>query len=452
MKTTIIITSILSLVFMYLASTITELPYYAGVPFILMLLSIAIIPLINSKWWHHNFTKVSIVIGAPMALAVMVYNWHWLYHTAIEYIAFIALLASLFIISGGILLKENIKVSSSVNAFVLLIGAILASLIGTTGAAMLLIRPIIRLNKERKNKAHVIIFFIFIVANIGGSLTPFGDPPLFLGFLKGVPFFWTLNLFPAWLFNNVVLITMFFIIDHLLLRKEHVHNKKEEIKKGKKLIIEGKINFLFLLGIIAGVLIYSKLPDNMNLLLKDLIQILIFGTMVFLSLKFTPKKYREQNGFTWFPIKEVAILFAAIFASMIPLLKILELKGQSLGITEPWQFFWLTGALSSFLDNAPTYLTFLSTSKTVSMDLIYHGASYITLKDGSLVAESLLLAISMGAVFMGANTYIGNGPNFMVKSISEDSGIKMPSFFGYMMWSILILIPLFLLNVVLFLK
>ncbi len=317
---------------------------------------------------------------------------------------------------------------------------------------MLLIRPIIRLNKERKNKAHVIIFFIFIVANIGGSLTPFGDPPLFLGFLKGVPFFWTLNLFPAWLFNNVVLITMFFIIDHLLLRKEHVHNKKEEIKKGKKLIIEGKINFLFLLGIIAGVLIYSKLPDNMNLLLKDLIQILIFGTMVFLSLKFTPKKYREQNGFTWFPIKEVAILFAAIFASMIPLLKILELKGQSLGITEPWQFFWLTGALSSFLDNAPTYLTFLSTSKTVSMDLIYHGASYITLKDGSLVAESLLLAISMGAVFMGANTYIGNGPNFMVKSISEDSGIKMPSFFGYMMWSILILIPLFLLNVVLFLK
>ncbi|HOW17058.1 MAG TPA: sodium:proton antiporter, partial [bacterium] len=272
------------------------------------------------------------------------------------------------------------------------------------------------------------------------------------GFLKGVPFFWTLNLFPAWLFNNIVLITMFFIIDHILLRKEHVHNKKEEIKKGKKLVIEGKINFLFLLGIIAGVLVYSKLPDNMNLLLKDLIQILIFGTMVFLSLKFTPKKYREQNGFTWFPIKEVAILFAAIFASMIPLLKILELKGQSLGITEPWQFFWLTGALSSFLDNAPTYLTFLSTSKTVSMDLIYHGASYITLKDGSLVAESLLLAISMGAVFMGANTYIGNGPNFMVKSISEDSGIKMPSFFGYMMWSILILIPLFLLNSILFFK
>ena len=449
MKVTLWITGLLGVLFFYLGKTVGLNNIYSIIPFVMMLLSIAIIPLINGKWWHHNFSKVSIIIGVPMALAVMAFNWEWLYHTSLEYMAFISLLASLFIVSGGILIKENLRVSPYANSSILLIGAILASLIGTTGASMLLIRPMIRLNKGRKNKVHVIVFFIFIIANIGGSLTPFGDPPLFLGFLKGVPFFWTLKLFPAWLFNTAVLTTLFFIIDSWLLSREHTHNVKE-LPKGRMLEIDGKINFLFLLGIIVGVLIYSKLPSNMNLLLKDSIQIIIFGFMAFLSIRFTPKKYREKNGFSWFPIKEVAILFAAIFASMIPVLKLLESNGQSLGVHEPWQFFWTTGILSSFLDNAPTYLTFLSTAKTVSIDFIAQGIPFVTLNDGGMIAENLLLAISMGAVFMGANTYIGNGPNFMVKSIAEEAKIAMPSFFGYMLWSVLILIPLFILNTILF--
>lgn len=450
MKLTLIFSCIAGLILFYLAYGLSSIPIYSIIPFIAILLSIALVPLFNAKWWHHNFPKVSLAIGLPIAFAVMAFNWHWLYHTALEYISFIGLLASLFIISGGILLKENVKISSLVNSSILFIGALLASIIGTTGASMLLIRPLIRLNKGRKHKVHVVIFFIFMVSNIGGSLTPLGDPPLFLGCIKGVPFFWTLKLFPAWLFTNSILLILFFIIDSILLSKERVRHIYD-LKKGRLLEITGKRNLIFLLGVVLGVVMYSRLPKSMDLVLKDAIQISIFALMSILSIKLTPKKYREDNGFTWFPIKEVAILFAAIFASMIPVLKLLELNGQNLGITEPWQFFWVTGALSSFLDNAPTYLTFLTTAGTVSLQHITNGVPFITLNDGLVVAENLLLAVSMGAVFMGANTYIGNGPNFMVKSISEEAGIKMPSFFGYMLWSILILVPIFLLNVMLFL-
>lgn len=408
---------------------------YVAIPFVLMLLSIAIIPLISQKWWHNNFPKVSIVIGLPVAVAIAFINWHWLFHTFIEYAAFITLLASLFVISGGILVKENLKVSALVNVIVLLIGAVLANLIGTTGAAMLLIRPLIRMNKEREKKVHVIIFFIFIVANIGGCITPLGDPPLFLGFLKGVPFLWTLKLFPAWVLNNAILITLFFFIDYTLLRTEKV---KEHIsQKGALVKIVGKRNLIFLVGVIVAMILYAKLPEQMNNTLKNIIQIIVMGSMAILSWKYTPKKYREENEFTWFPIKEVSILFAAIFATIIPVLKLLELRGGELGITEPYQFFWATGLLSSLLDNAPTYLAFFSLAKGLTAQTI-------------LPPDIFLMAISMGAVFMGANTYIGNGPNFMVKSVAEASGVKMPSFFIYMLWSSLILMPIFLLNTFIF--
>jgi len=407
---------------------------YVGIPFVLMLLSIAIIPLINQKWWHNNFPKVSLVIGLPVAIVIAFINWHWLFSTFIEYASFITLLASLFIISGGILLKENLKVSPVTNGFVLLIGAVLANLIGTTGAAMLLIRPLIRLNKEREKKTHVIIFFIFIVANIGGCLTPLGDPPLFLGFLKGVPFLWTLKLFPAWVLNNGILIILFFFIDYTLLKTEKMKNHIS--KKGALVQIVGKRNLIFIVGVIAAMILYAELPKEMDSALKNIIQIIVMTSMAALSWKYTPKKYRTENGFTWFPIKEVAILFAAIFATIIPVLKLLELRGAELGITEPYQFFWTTGLLSSFLDNAPTYLTFFSLAKGLTTQ--------------SMVPDALLMAISMGAVFMGANTYIGNGPNFMVKSVAEASGIKMPSFFMYMLWSLFILIPIFLLNTFVF--
>ncbi len=408
---------------------------YVVIPFSLMLLSIAVIPLISQTWWHKNFPKVSLAIGLPVAIAVAFINWHWLFHTFIEYAAFITLLASLFVISGGILLKENLKVSPTVNVIVLLIGAVLANFIGTTGAAMLLIRPLIRLNNGRDKKVHVVIFFIFIVANIGGCLTPLGDPPLFLGFLKGVPFLWTLKLWPAWVLNNAILIILFFFIDYALLRTEKV--KEHIFKKGPVIKIVGKRNLIFLVGVIAAMVLYAELPKEMNNTLKNIVQIIIMGSMAVLSWKYTPKKHRIENKFTWFPIKEVAILFAAIFATIIPVLKLLELRGAELGITEPYQFFWATGLLSSFLDNAPTYLAFFSLAKGLTAQSV-------------LPPEMFLMAISMGAVFMGAITYIGNGPNFMVKSVAEASGIEMPSFFMYMVWSLFILIPIFLLNTLVF--
>jgi Na+/H+ antiporter NhaD/arsenite permease-like protein len=417
--------------------------FYITIPFILMLLCIAIIPLLSTSWWHKNFPKVCLVIGLPVAIAVMFINWHWLFHTLIDYAAFITLLASLFIISGGILLKENLRISAMVNTLVLLMGAVLSNFIGTTGASMLLIRPLIRLNKERSKKTHIIIFFIFIVGNIGGSLTPLGDPPLFLGFLQGVPFLWTLKLLPAWIINNGLLLLVFFIIDSFLLKNEH---PVEHIShSGAPVKILGKRNFIFLAGVIAAIITYAELPQGMNIIYKNLIQISIMALMATLSWKYTPKKHRIENGFTWFPIKEIAILFAAIFITMIPALKLLQTKGVDLGVTEPYQFFWGTGLLSSFLDNAPTYLSFLSLGKSIAVN-----TSTISLVDGTIIGEKILIAISMGAVFMGANTYIGNGPNFMIKSVAEESGIKMPSFFKYMLWALCILIPLFILNTFIF--
>ncbi|MCX6112262.1 MAG: sodium:proton antiporter [Proteobacteria bacterium] len=428
---------------------LSGLSVYTTIPFILMLLSIAILPLVNARWWHCNFPWVSLFLGLPVTIVIAVFNWPWLYHTALEYISFIALLGSLYIISGGILLKDTLRVSSLTNTILLIIGAVVANIIGTTGASMLLIRPMIRLNKKRKHKAHLIVFFIFIVGNIAGSLTPLGDPPLFLGFLKGVPFFWTLKLFPVWLFTNGLLLLIFFITDHLLLIHERFRNTGKENPSIK---IFGKRNIIFLCGVITAVLIYSRLPENMNSLLKNFIQVGIMGFMAWLSLKMTPKRYRNENGFTWAPIKEVAILFAAIFATMIPALKILESRGAEMGIQSPHQFFWATGSLSSFLDNAPTYLSFISLGKSVTANMLTNipATPVISFFDGTYIAESILFAISMGAVFMGAMTYIGNGPNFMIKSVSEEAGIKMPSFFGYMLWSILILIPIFILNTVIF--
>ncbi len=421
----------------------SSLTVYMVIPFVLMLLAIAVVPLVNPKWWHKNFPMVAMLIAVPTAVAITTFNWHWIYETTLEYLSFIVLLGSLYIISGGILLKEKLRISSSVNTTLLVIGAIVANIIGTTGASMLLIRPLIRLNKERKNKVHLIVFFIFIVGNIAGSLTPLGDPPLFLGFLKGVPFFWTLRIFPAWLLTNGLLLLIFFITDTLLLRSEQL---KEATRESSSIKVVGKRNVLLISGVIATMLIYSSLPAGMDVLVKDLIQIGLMSLMAYISTRITPKRYREENKFTWAPIKEVAILFAAIFVTMIPALKLLETRGAELGVHTASQFFWATGTLSSFLDNAPTYLSFMSLGKSITTNL----TTNVLLSDGSYIAVPILMAISMGAVFMGAMTYIGNAPNFMIKSVSEDAGIKMPSFFGYMVWSVIILIPIFILNVLIF--
>ncbi len=417
------------------------IPLYICAPFIILLLSIAVMPLAFPHFWEKNRNKaiVATIVSIPVFIFILLNSPKELLHTFEEYISFILLLASLFIISGGILLKGDLKSTPLVNTVFLLVGAVTANLIGTTGASMLLIRPLLKTISERKHIFHIPIFFIFIVSNIGGSLTPLGDPPLFLGYLRGVPFIWTLKLFPMWITAIAILLTIFFIWDSYCYKKETKVDIKRDTAKVTPLTMSGTINLLFLTGVILAVSFQTPAPY------RELIMVL----MTVLSLVFTKKKLRRENKFTFYPISEVAILFAGIFITMVPLLVLLEEKGASFGITRPWQFFWFTGGLSSFLDNAPTYLTFTSLAESVTRGI---GSGGFPIVHGIGVRQDLLLAISCGAVFMGANTYIGNAPNFMVKSIAEEQKIKVPHFFGYMMYSGSILIPLFILLTFIFFR
>jgi Na+/H+ antiporter NhaD/arsenite permease-like protein len=415
------------------------LPLWSVVPFGAMLLCIAVLPLAAGRLWEHNRNKaiLSAVLGLPVAIWVATLDPTAVAHAASEYVAFIVLLGALFVISGGIVVRGTLAGTPGLNAVLIAIGAVLASLIGTTGASMLLIRPLLRANSVRLRKAHVLVFFIFVVANGGGLLTPMGDPPLFLGFLRGVPFTWTLRLWREWMFVNGILLILFYIVDSTIFRREDLARPGDldriAVEHEVPLSIAGKRNLLYLGGV-AMVLLASG-----TLRLHTLVQDAGMLAMAALSLFTTPKGLRSENGFTWSPILEVAALFAGIFATMIPALAILNAKGSQLGLVHPWQYFWATGLLSSFLDNAPTYLTFASAaSGTV-------GTNSENLRE-LLLSErgaALLEAISLGSVFMGANTYIGNGPNFMVKAIAEQGGVRMPGFFGYMAYSGAVLLPLF---------
>jgi Na+/H+ antiporter NhaD/arsenite permease-like protein len=427
---------------------------YWIIPFVCMLLSIAVCPLTVPHFWHHHFGKVAVFWGLAFLLpcaaafgpSVALYEaWHAI---SLDYIPFIILLFSLFTVAGGIRLTGTLVGKPIVNTGILLVGTILASWMGTTGAAMLLIRPLLKANAHRKYQVHSVVFFIFLVANIGGCLTPLGDPPLFLGFLKGVTFFWTLgHLFPMLLLVSAILLPLYFIVDTILYNKEGrpvAENNGEE-----KLGLEGKVNFLLLAGIVGSVLMSGSVDlgavtiYHVDIALQNVLKDVLLLAIAGISWKITDMDSRLKNGFNWEPIAEVAKLFFGIFLSMIPAIIILRAgtsgalsnviemvtdsaSGQPVDI----MYFWLTGALSSFLDNAPTYLVFFNTAGGDPAQLM-----------GSLA--STLAAISAGAVFMGANTYIGNAPNFMVRSIAENQGVKMPSFFGYMAWSIGILIPTF---------
>lgn len=415
-------------------------PMWSVLGFVGMLLAIAIIPLVKGRWWESNLNKgyVSLLFGLPFAIYLVIHAPIKLEHTMIEYMSFMALLGSLFYISGGIYLQGDIEATPRNNLIFLTVGSLIASFAGTTGAAMLLIRPIIRTNSERKHVVHTIIFFIFLVCNIGGSLTPVGDPPLFMGYLKGVPFLWTFNLWKEWLFAVVILLMVYYFID----RYQYNREEKRDIALDKKQImpfaLKGKINLLWLLGVLAA--IFFLTPQNVNAWLgpmaaKLYLREFAMVVMTILSHYTTHHGIREAHSFTINPIIEVAVLFAAIFVTMVPALLLLEMKGNELGITKPWQFFWLSGGLSSFLDNTPTYLVFFELGRSISAG------------GGDLVAgvsARILQAVSVGCVFMGANSYIGNGPNFMVKAVAEENSIKMPSFFGYMAWSVGILIPTFI--------
>jgi len=443
----------------------TILPLWSVIPFLGILLSIALGPLLAPKFWHHHYPKVSafwaLILAIPFILAYGAPALYEIKHVLLaDYIPFILLLWALFTVSGGILIEGAFKGTPIGNTVLLLIGTFLASWTGTTGASMLLIRPVLRANAHRQNKKHIVIFFIFLVSNIGGVLTPLGDPPLFLGFLHGVPFFWTLRLIWILLFEILLLAGAFFIMDSFLYRKEFGPTPLFSRQKGKFSIhIRGAHNFLFLIGIVSAVLMSGIFHLGEISILgvhvpkQNLLRDGILVVMAFLSLATTSKDIREKNEFGWGPIREVAILFAGIFITIIPPLLILKageygkLAFLVQGLHAPWQYFWFTGLISSFLDNAPTYLTFLNTA----LGNFYPGLIESKALPLLIAHQGIYLkAVSAGAVFMGANTYIGNAPNFMVRAIAEERGIPMPNFFGYMIYSLLFLIPSFLLVTVIF--
>jgi Na+/H+ antiporter NhaD/arsenite permease-like protein len=438
----------------------TQLPLWSAIPFAGILLSIALFPLLAPQFWHHHYPKISLVWGLLLTIPFLwVYRGealHEILHVALaDYLPFLILLGTLFTIGGGIYVRGSLRGNPGVNTAILAVGTFLASWIGTTGAAMVLIRPLLRANAHRRSKTHTVVFFMFLVANIGGSLTPLGDPPLFLGFLRGVPFFWTFHLATEMLFVSVLLLAIYFAVDSLLWRREEPAVRSWMPETRERLGLEGAHNVLFLLGVLAVVIVSGVWhPGEVTVLgvhigIQNLVRDAVMVGLLLGSWRSTPRAVHEKNGYTWGPIKEVAILFAAIFATIIPVLAMLRageagaMAGLIRAVQTPAQFFWATGVLSSFLDNAPTYLTFLTTALGR-----FHPGMPEREAIHQLIAQNpqYLAAISTGAVFMGANTYLGNAPNFMVKSIAEESGVEMPSFFGYILrYVVPFLLPVFLL-------
>jgi Na+/H+ antiporter NhaD/arsenite permease-like protein len=434
------------------------LPVWSGIPFIGLLLSLAFLPLIMPRFWQRNYFLIvviwGLILGVPFVGAYGRPAVDEIIHMVLlDYLPFIILLVALFAVAGGIYIEGALKGTPFTNVIFLLIGTMIASWIGTTGASMLLIRPVLRTNAKRKSKAHIVVFFIFLVSNIGGALTPLGDPPLFLGFLRGVPFFWTFNLLPITALVSGVCLAVFFVLDTIYYRREkhHLpHLQESHLEAGLRL--RGGHNFLYLGGILAAVLFSGMVKLGEITFLKtvlpvqDVIRDIALILITMLSIATTPKKIRAANQFCWRPMIEVAVVFAVIFLTILPVLDMLRAgrEGQLAFITnaarEPWQYFWIAGGLSSFLDNAPTYLTFLTTALGNFFNGIPEREAVLKLIANHPV---VLQAISTGAVFMGANTYIGNAPNFMVRAIAEESGVNMPGFFGYMAWSAVILLPLF---------
>jgi Na+/H+ antiporter NhaD/arsenite permease-like protein len=436
------------------------LPLYTVVPFALMLLAIALLPLSVPEWWDHNRNKgiVAALCAGPIALYLLTAWGHEgaaeLFHSARDYTSFLVLLGALFVITSGIYVEGSLSGTPLMNTALLAIGAVLASVIGTTGASVLLIRPLLRANESRLNRVHLVVLFIFIVSNCGGLLTPLGDPPLFLGFLNGVPFTWTLRLWPEWLMANGILLVVANVWDQAVLdreERERPGSQLEELMEHVPLRIRGGLNFAFLAAIIA--IVYAagsglgtggrSWPFGFQ---EGLMAAAAIGSWVT-----TPAVYHAHNRFSFGPIIEVAVLFAGIFVTMGPALLILNARGAELGLHAPWQFFWASGVLSSFLDNAPTYLTFAATAAGLQ-GVVAEGRYLAQFLHLGPVAEELLRAVSVGSVCMGANSYIGNGPNFMVKAIAEHHGVRMPSFFGYMGYSVGILIPIFILMTVIFFR
>lgn len=423
---------------------IANIPLWASIPFGLMLLTIAVAPLAAHHWWENNRNKliVSVALGLPVAIyLISMHLTHALMHQLLfDYVPFIVLLGALFVITGGINLSGDLAAKPATNTTFLAIGAILASFMGTTGAAMLLIRPVIKTNSQRKYKVHTILFFIAIVANAGGLLSPLGDPPLFLLYLRSAPFTWFFGLIYEWVAANALLLLIYFVVDSFYYRKEPLEMIARDMAERVPLRLSGSYNFIFLAGVVFSVAFLNQqylhiIHDNhyFSFIREAVILACLAG-----SVLITPRRIRLANNYTWEPIKEVAFLFLGIFTTMVPALLYLQANAQKMGLSSPIDFYYATGLLSSFLDNAPTALSF----HNLALGLVDPSAG------GKLVAgipEPLLVAISVGAVFFGAMTYIGNGPNFMVKAIAEENKIEMPGFFGYIFrFSLIVLLPVFI--------
>ncbi len=440
---------------------------WSMIPFGIMLLMIAIGPLVAEKFWEKNMNKliVSLVLGVPTAVCLIIGGMmHELEHQLLyDYVPFIILLLALFVITGGIHLSGDIKAKPWINTTFLGVGWLLASIMGTTGAAMLLIRPVIATNQQRKYTTHTILFFIALVANCGGLLTPLGDPPLFMLFLRGASFSWFMHLAPEWAVTGLILLAIYFAMDTYFYRKEEWTALSADAREKQPLRLQGNINFLYLIGVVLSVAFINEgtIPqmgeEDAPIWLKFLREIVLVSLLL-LSLYTTTKSVRyEDNKFTWEPIIEVAVLFLGIFTTMTPALAYLKAHAADLGFTTPWQFYYATGLLSSFLDNTPTAVAFhgvasglpesLAAAQAGIVDGVVEGTSFV-----AGIPEVLLKAISLGAVMFGAMTYIGNGPNFMVKAIAEENNIKMPSFFGYMLkFSLIILLPVYIIVQLIFL-
>lgn len=435
-----------------------EIPFWILIPFVAMLLCIAIAPLIMEKQWEKNLNKfcVSMVLGSIVAIWMVANNndenqfVHKLVHQMVyDYVPFILLLAALFVVTGGIKVNGDIRATPKVNTFILVTGFLLSSLMGTTGAAMLLIRPLIATNSQRKYTTHTILFFIAIVANCGGLLTPLGDPPLFLLYLRGADFTWFTTLMPVWAFVGVSLLVIYYLLDSYYYKKrESLRNLIEDAANITPISFDGLINLVWLLCVILSVMFINSsyipaMGDEHAPFYIKLLREIVLTLIIILSLGTTKKSVREANHYSWAPIVEVAVLFIGIFATMTPALIYLNSHAPNMGLTEPWQFFYCTGLLSSFLDNAPTAVAFHSV------------ASGLPIPDGAVtmagIQEILLKTIATASVFFGAMTYIGNGPNFMVKAIAEQSGLKMPSFFAYIFkFALVVLLPLYIVAQIIF--
>jgi Na+/H+ antiporter NhaD/arsenite permease-like protein len=405
-------------------------PVYTVVPFIGMLLGIALVPLAAPEWWRHNRNKavVSVVLSLPILALYLGRHPDALLHTLADYVSFVVLLGGLYVIAGGILVRGDLVATPLVNAAFLATGAVLASFIGTTGASMLLVRPLLHTNSQRQNVSHTVLFFIFIVSNIGGMLTPLGDPPLFLGNLQGVPFTWTFRLMPLWALMVGVLLAVYIVWDRWQYAREPLSAIRRDRAVTEPVRVRGVWNVAALAGVVVAVALL-RAPQRE----------IAIAIMALVSLWLTPSAVRRANGFSATPLVEVAVLFAGIFLTMIPALEILRARGAELGVTTPAQFFWAAGLLSSFLDNAPTYMTFFALAQGLGLADEVVG-----------MPHAVLAALSAGAVAMGANSYIGNAPNFMVKAIAEEAGVRMPGFFGYMAYSAVVLVPLFVVVTVIF--